>query len=122
MISIEMEPNQIIAPEEEVAADAEGSKKRGGSNDLEGVRGRKSLKKQVGTRAKLLLCIEISEKDRTDLTESARSWTISTLNPIMACFKNHFDGNIDAFCVKWPNLQHSGFKKNCCRGVLNCGV
>ena len=96
------------------------NKKRRGINDFEG---RHGIKKCKTTKEKIELCVELSKHDKADLTESARVWIISTLDPMIGCLKNHCNNNVDQFTQKWDRMSHSTFKKKCCRGIgAECGL
>jgi hypothetical protein len=96
------------------------TKKRGGDFDLDGRKRLKSLKS--GTE-KMNCLFEIKSAydgvDSTTVTENARVWVISTLDPIIGCYKNHFDSNLELFVQKWGNFSHSTFKKKCCNGSID---
>jgi len=103
----------------------EPKKKRGGSNDLVE---RMNVKKVKGEH-KLELLIRLKEslpQDLNELTENARSFVQSSLNPVMLCYTSHYSSDKNLFMAKWlddkQDLKHAAFKKRCCSGGAVCGL
>ena len=92
---------------------------RGGSNDLPD---RHNIKRLRGAD-KILALVKLQQEtpeDRSQLTEGARNFTIRTMDPILACFENHFQCNIEAFIQRWGQFSQSTFITKCCDGLKPC--
>lgn len=97
-------------------------KKRGGSNNLEL---RKNLTAVKDPHQKLAMILEIWDgvpEDKGNLTESARTFFLRTLNPIMTGYQKHCSGNSEKFISKRGTVKHSSFKTKSCAGKTHCGV
>ena len=115
--NIQDRDNEVMAPStsEEQPPGAR-RRKRGGDEDLED---RKKVKKLRGI-AILNLLLQINEtkpENTNELTNAARVWVLTSLNPVMQCLENHFGGEKSAFLSKW-NLSNGiyNFGKKYCKG------
>jgi hypothetical protein len=121
----QVEPPQEVLPEDEhIPRSLNKSKpKRGGDEDLPA---RHDVKKQKTTTGKLEIMLKIeqameSEKTNSNqLTEGARKFVITTLTPVLGCFRHHCKSDFDMFGQKWPVFNPSQFKKSSCKGE-ECG-
>ena len=75
---------------------------------------RSELVKLKTTKSKLAKIQSIvSDYDNGELTEGARKFLQRQASPILACFQNHCNANVDTFCCRWPVLKHTHFP---CKG------
>jgi hypothetical protein len=75
---------------------------------------RSELVKLKTTKSKLAKIQSIvSDYDNGALTEGARKFLQKQASPILACFQNHCNANVDTFCCRWPVLKHTNFP---CKG------
>ena len=89
--------------------------KRGGQNDLPL---RFELKKKGMGAIELLLQIDSEIPDDLEsLTNGARTFYFTVLNPVLSCLRHHFNSDCQAFLSSW-SLQKgvSSFRKKCCKG------
>ena len=93
---------------------------RGGGHEIDG---REDIKRLNG-QAKLMKIVQVAEHlptNRSLLTESARNYAIRTLDPIVNCYRGHFNEDAAAFisCVG-EKFSHSTFITKHCDGKLSC--
>jgi hypothetical protein len=50
------------------------------------------------------------------LTNKARVFKVTVLEPILGCLENHFDNNEERFMTKWRKLAHTQFRMKSCNG------
>ena len=111
-----MPPNpEDGAPETAVIVNPAPTRIRGGEFNLDSRYGLKSLN-TAQDKINLLIRIEEEKPLSARLTESARFFVRDCLEPILKCYRNHFDGNMDAFTAAYGNFSHSTFKVKCCKG------
>lgn len=95
-------------------------RRRGGTNDLSERRKLKEIK-SVEEKLNALKTIKLNVPEKlNELTEGARSFVITQLNPIMSCLENHFLGDESDFVKTWGNFSISLFSKKNCNGKGNC--
>jgi hypothetical protein len=51
-----------------------------------------------------------------ELTRSAKTFVMRTLQPVLRCLNNHFEGDIAAFSNHWRSGFKSHFSTKCCKG------
>jgi hypothetical protein len=66
-----------------------------------------------------VVCMMAIEAERprewSKMTSGAKSFVSKFLMPTASCVEKHFNGNIDAFCAKYPNYTHTKFPaEHCC--------
>jgi hypothetical protein len=49
-------------------------------------------------------------------TKAANDFFKKSVFPIVRCLTNHFNGDMDAFLSKYPNMAYSKFNEKCCKG------
>ncbi len=88
--------------------------KRGGNINLDT---RLDLTKIRTTHEKIRLLETIENEvptTKSELTEKARQFVNQVMIPVLHCYRNHFNSDIDAFVVRWGKcVPHSQFSKNC---------
>jgi hypothetical protein len=64
---------------------------------------------------------ELAASSSEQLTNKARVFKITVLDPILGCLERHFNNNMEEFSAKWIKLAHTQFHKKCCGGKgLEC--
>ena len=94
--------------------------KRGKNNDLPL---RNHLKKTKTCEEKLDLLFEIENvlpNEYSHLTEPARNFILTVMNPILKCFRAHHCSSLDGLKDKWGDFSHSNFRTKCCNGKETC--
>lgn len=82
------------------------------------VASRGDLKKKQSLREQMNALVEWSRivpEDRKEWQEKFRKWYGRWMEPNLNCLKNHYNGNVDAFCAAHDNVK---LKKDCrCSGT-----
>ncbi len=87
-------------------------RRRGGSItiDRSGVKTKKGMERLE----ELIRIHEELPEERNELDEGSRNFVIQTVDPIIKCLENHFDGDRDAFIAKWKlDAGISRWKSKC---------
>ena len=92
-----------------------GKRKRGGENNLDGREQLSSLP-TLEEKIRKLLELDSSFETNGELTEAARKFVVRTLNPILGCFRHHFNGDEEAFVRSWREKFRMRFGESCCHG------
>ena len=90
----------------------------GGSNSKNDLPNRLGLRNMATAREKIDVMARIwEEKDNWgSLTSGASSFVKKYLRPAMNCLHDHFGGDKERFCEKWPDFNHATFPTTCCAG------
>ena len=91
---------------------------------LEDLDDRHTLKELLTSPVEKITCMqkimarikEASDSNRPlKMTSGAKSFVSRSLGPPLRCLEAHFKGDVEAFCQKYPNFNHTTFVKgHCC--------
>jgi hypothetical protein len=90
--------------------------------------GKDSVAKCVTVKEKIqkLLELEVPQGGK-GLSEKSKTFLSKTMKPALGCLRNHFNGDVDAFCTAWEGgggkrFVMSKFSQKCCKGDgTTCG-
>ena len=108
---------QVLERQEQAAATHEIEAKRRKA-DLDDMPQRHTLKDLKTTKEKVEVMCQMwnSKQGSSKLTNGAKTFSSKSPKPVMRCLEAHFNGCVESFSMKCPNLPTSSFTTNCCAG------
>ena len=62
-----------------------------------------------------------TKRRHTNLRQRSEMWVHTTMRPMLRCFRNHWESNIERFTDRWDEKCNVEFAKTCCMGSTESG-